>query len=94
MEDIKPANILIRLDCTLKLADFGHSRGTSINEMTGYVTTRYYRAPEVIMRGRYDQKIDVWSVGCTMAEIIRRAVLFERANENQQIDLIISKINI
>jgi hypothetical protein len=48
--DLKPSNIVVRSDCTLKILDFGLARsaGTSFM-MTPYVVTRYYRAPEVIL---------------------------------------------
>jgi serine/threonine protein kinase len=47
---LKPSNIVVRSDCTLKILDFGLARsaGTSFM-MTPYVVTRYYRAPEVIL---------------------------------------------
>jgi len=45
--------------------------------MTGYVTTRYWRAPEIMLNWmHYDQKADVWSVGCIMAELLTGQVLF------------------
>ena len=49
LQDLKPSNIVVKSDCTLKILDFGLARtaGTSFM-MTPYVVTRYYRAPEVI----------------------------------------------
>lgn len=50
IQDLKPSNIVVRSDCTLKILDFGLARsaGTTFM-MTPYVVTRYYRAPEVIL---------------------------------------------
>ncbi len=53
--------------------------------MTGYVVTRYYRAPEVMLNWQsYDEKIDIWSAGCIFAEILTRRVLFEGQNPVDQ----------
>ena len=50
LQDLKPSNIVVKSDCTLKILDFGLARtqGTGFM-MTPYVVTRYYRAPEVIL---------------------------------------------
>ena len=73
---LKPSNIVVRSDCTLKILDFGLARsaGTSFM-MTPYVVTRYYRAPEVILGMGYKENVDIWSVGCIMGEMIRGGVL-------------------
>ncbi|KAG0164184.1 Mitogen-activated protein kinase [Apophysomyces sp. BC1034] len=80
--DLKPANILVNRDCDIKICDFGMARGYSVSEnigsMTEYVTTRWYRAPEIMISPHnYSKLIDVWSVGCIFAEIIGRKVLFK-----------------
>lgn len=56
MKDLKPSNIVVKSDCTLKILDFGLARtaGTSFM-MTPYVVTRYYRAPEVILGMGYKE---------------------------------------
>ncbi|NXT23890.1 MK12 kinase, partial [Syrrhaptes paradoxus] len=46
--DLKPGNLAVNEDCELKILDFGLARHTD-SEMTGYVVTRWYRAPEVIL---------------------------------------------
>ena len=47
-QDLKPSNIVVKTDCTLKILDFGLARSTGTSfMMTPYVVTRYYRAPEV-----------------------------------------------
>lgn len=55
-QDLKPSNIVVKSDCTLKILDFGLARtaGTSFM-MTPYVVTRYYRAPEVILGMGYKE---------------------------------------
>ncbi|MGH0138451.1 UNVERIFIED_CONTAM: hypothetical protein FKN15_066989 [Acipenser sinensis] len=61
--DLKPSNIVVKSDCTLKILDFGLARtaGTSFM-MTPYVVTRYYRAPEVILgMGYKENDIDQWN---------------------------------
>ncbi len=72
--DIKPHNILLQTNGVLKLADFGLSRKTKLNvEMTKPMVTLNYRAPELLLgEVYYDTSVDIWSVGCTIAEITRR----------------------
>ncbi|XP_007892449.1 mitogen-activated protein kinase 13 [Callorhinchus milii] len=75
--DLKPGNLAITKDCELKIIDFGLARQADL-EMTGYVVTRWYRAPEVILNWmRYTQTVDVWSVGCILAEMITGKILFK-----------------
>jgi len=53
--------------------------------MTDYMTTRWYRAPEIILCQRiYDGKVDVWSVGCILAEMITRKPLMPAKSEKEQ----------
>lgn len=74
--DLKPSNIAVNEDCELKVLDFGLARHTEA-EMTGYVATRWYRAPEIMLNWmRYNQTVDIWSVGCIMAELITSRTLF------------------
>ncbi len=94
--DIKPSNILINEDCIIKLCDFGLSRnikdGDRLN-LTEYVVTRYYRAPEVMLCShQYSKSIDVWSAGCTFAELISKTYLFPGDNYLSQIKLIIETL--
>ncbi|CAK91717.1 unnamed protein product (macronuclear) [Paramecium tetraurelia] len=84
--DIKPENILLNSD-HLKLADFGSCKGIySKHPYTEYISTRWYRAPECLLTdGYYDQKMDLWGVGCVMFEIIALFPLFPGTNELDQI---------
>uniref|UniRef100_A0A2K6DL74 mitogen-activated protein kinase n=1 Tax=Macaca nemestrina TaxID=9545 RepID=A0A2K6DL74_MACNE len=76
-DDLKPSNIVVKSDCTLKILDFGLARTACTNfMMTPYVVTRYYRAPEVILGMGYKENVDIWSVGCIMAEMVLHKVLF------------------
>jgi len=92
--DLKPSNILINEDCTIKLCDFGLSRSLSDKKdrmnLTEYVVTRYYRAPEVMLCShQYSKSVDIWSAGCTFAELLNRKYLFPGDNYLTQIKLIL-----
>ncbi|XP_041860935.1 STKc_p38 domain-containing protein [Melanotaenia boesemani] len=74
--DLKPGNLAVSENCELKILDFGLARQTE-SEMTGYVVTRWYRAPEIIFNWmHYSQTVDVWSAACILAEMITGQVLF------------------
>ncbi|KAL3308170.1 hypothetical protein Ciccas_013302, partial [Cichlidogyrus casuarinus] len=73
--DLKPANIGISPDLELRIMDFGLARVRN-EEMTGYIATRWYRAPEVMYNWcHYYSAVDLWSVGCIMAELYNRKPL-------------------
>uniref|UniRef100_A0A3B3VSD8 mitogen-activated protein kinase n=1 Tax=Poecilia latipinna TaxID=48699 RepID=A0A3B3VSD8_9TELE len=77
LKDLKPGNLAINPDCELKILDFGLARQADA-EMTGYVVTRWYRAPEVILNWmHYTQTVDIWSAGCIMAEMLLGKPLFK-----------------
>ncbi|XP_062928693.1 mitogen-activated protein kinase 12 [Mobula hypostoma] len=83
--DLKPGNLAINEDCELKILDFGLARHAD-QEMTGYVVTRWYRAPEVILNWmHYTQTVDIWSVGCIMAEMITTRPLFKGIDHLDQL---------
>lgn len=67
--DIKPANVLLNDKGETKLGDFGLGRRfRDERNLTFKVVTLWYRAPELILKyRRYDEKIDVWSIGCVFA---------------------------
>ncbi|TYI08271.1 hypothetical protein ES332_A10G288100v1 [Gossypium tomentosum] len=74
---LKPENILIKSyrRCEIKIIDLGSSCFLTDN-LCLYVQSRSYRAPEVILGLPYDQKIDLWSLGCILAELCSGDVLF------------------
>ncbi|XP_053742349.1 mitogen-activated protein kinase 12 [Synchiropus splendidus] len=83
--DLKPGNLAINQDCELKILDFGLARQAD-SEMTGYVVTRWYRAPEVILSWmHYSQTVDIWSVGCIMAEMLQGKPLFKGTDHLDQL---------
>ena len=84
--DLKPENILIDSKLNIKITDFGISKidnsvfeidNKSI-ELTKYVQTLWYRCPEILLLNNYDEKSDMWSIGCILYELItcRTHVLF------------------
>jgi serine/threonine protein kinase len=97
ISDLKPSNILLSADCHVKVADFGLARSvsgdddeTSSQILTEYIATRWYRAPEIVLGSqRYSKAIDVWSVGCIMAEMITGKAPFPGKSTLNQIELII-----
>ncbi|KAG8518002.1 Mitogen-activated protein kinase 11, partial [Galemys pyrenaicus] len=83
--DLKPGNLAVNEDCELKILDFGLARQAD-SEMTGYVVTRWYRAPEVILNWmHYTQTVDIWSVGCIMAEMLTGKTLFKGSDHLDQL---------
>ncbi|XP_008792346.2 mitogen-activated protein kinase 5 [Phoenix dactylifera] len=88
--DLKPSNLLLNANCDLKICDFGLARPTSENEnMTEYVVTRWYRAPELLLNSTdYTASIDIWSVGCIFMELMNRKPLFPGRDHMHQMRLI------
>mmetsp|Transcript_83270 Transcript_83270/g.146830 ORF Transcript_83270/g.146830 Transcript_83270/m.146830 type:complete len:400 (-) Transcript_83270:157-1356(-) len=84
--DMKPENLLTKGD-VLKIADFGLAREIrSRPPFTEYVSTRWYRAPEVLLQARnYNSPIDLWAVGAIMAELYLLRPLFPGASESDEI---------
>jgi serine/threonine protein kinase len=100
--DMKPENILVNSDCQLRICDFGLARGCNFEIdpedyqgttrlSTNYVQTRWYRAPELLLNSdRVGKAIDVWSVGCIMAELLNQGqVLFAGSSTQDQLCQII-----
>lgn len=98
--DLKPMNVLMTEDAAvLKIADFGSarqisrtgSRGRHVQQqqqeqLTGYVATRWYRAPELLLRSpKYHAAVDVWAFGCTLAETCMMQPLFPGSSEIDQL---------
>jgi len=87
--DLKPLNILVNENWDVKISDFGQSNVqiNSINKdynLTKYVTTRYYRAPELFLNysSNYGTSVDMWSIGCVIAELFCKKV-FIKANTSE-----------
>ena len=88
--DIKPGNVFINRNCTIKVADFGLARVAEDFLLTEYVATRWYRAPEVILSWkRYTNAIDIWSVGCIFAELMLYRPLFPGRDYVNQIQTVV-----
>jgi serine/threonine-protein kinase PRP4 len=84
--DIKPDNMLVNeARNMLKVCDLGSAGDASENEITPYLVSRFYRAPEIILGMKYDFGVDVWSVGCTLYELYTGKILFTGRNNNQML---------
>ena len=85
--DIKPENFLINpgAEMSIKLADFGLCKDFRRNRggnHTEYVATRWYRAPELVLRSNhYDQSVDIFALGCIMAELFLGRPIFPGTSE-------------
>jgi len=82
--DLKPQNLLINHEGTLKLADFGLARayGVPIRTYTHEVVTLWYRAPEILLGAtQYATAVDIWPIGCIFAEMVMLAPLFPGDSE-------------
>lgn len=93
--DLKPSNILVNYSCQVKICDFGLARivGSELvdleSNLTEYVATRWYRAPEImLLQSAYSASVDLWSVGCIMAELFLAYPLFPGKDYKNQLQLI------
>lgn len=84
--DLKPENLLVT-NGIVKIADFGLAREVSSNPpYTDYVSTRWYRAPEVLLQSSvYTPAIDMWAVGAILAELFTLSPLFPGESETDQL---------
>ncbi|KAK1374575.1 Protein kinase domain-containing protein [Heracleum sosnowskyi] len=71
----------------LKLSDFGNAMFAGKNEITPYLVSRFYRAPEIILGLPYDHPMDIWSVGCCLYELYTGKVLFPGPSNNDMLRL-------
>ncbi|XP_021754267.1 serine/threonine-protein kinase prpf4B-like [Chenopodium quinoa] len=86
--DIKPDNMLVNESKNvLKLCDFGNAMFAGKNEITPYLVSRFYRAPEIILGLTYDHPMDIWSVGCCLYELYTGKVLFPGPSNNDMLRL-------
>ncbi|XP_071917921.1 cyclin-dependent kinase F-4-like isoform X2 [Coffea arabica] len=91
--DLKPENLLVSKDI-IKIADFGLAREiNSRPPYTEYVSTRWYRAPEVLLQSpTYGSAVDMWAMGAIMAELFALRPLFPGSSEADEIYKICSVI--
>ncbi|PIA35925.1 hypothetical protein AQUCO_03400071v1 [Aquilegia coerulea] len=84
--DLKPENLLVTND-TIKIADFGLAREVSSKPpYTDYVSTRWYRAPEVLLQSSsYTPAIDMWAIGAILAELFTLFPIFPGESESDQL---------
>eukprot|EP01006_Ploeotia_vitrea_P045148 TRINITY_DN66917_c7_g1_i1.p1 TRINITY_DN66917_c7_g1~~TRINITY_DN66917_c7_g1_i1.p1 ORF type:complete len:398 (+),score=57.48 TRINITY_DN66917_c7_g1_i1:85-1278(+) len=74
--DLKPTNLLLSADWDIKICDFGLAT-LEMADMSEYVQTRLYRAPEILLAAdSYDKGVDMWSVGCILVELFLQRPLF------------------
>ncbi|KAK3715872.1 U4/U6 small nuclear ribonucleoprotein prp4 [Vermiconidia calcicola] len=84
--DLKPDNILVsEKRSVLKICDLGTAAFADDAEVTPYLVSRFYRAPEVILGIPFDYAIDMWSIGCTLFELYTGRILFAGADNNQML---------
>ncbi|KAI0974469.1 kinase-like domain-containing protein [Xylaria arbuscula] len=92
--DLKPDNILVNeTRNVLKICDLGTAidrsdAATAHTEITPYLVSRFYRAPEIILGMPYDYAIDMWSIGCTLYELYTGKILFAGDSNNQMLKAI------
>ena len=108
--DLKPGNLLLDGRCDLRICDFGLARGgvplhpddrsekprkaVAAQELTDYVITRWYRPPELLLMAPYHHGVDMWSIGCILAEILLRKALFQGRDYMHQLTLIAEVIDV
>ncbi|KAK3600390.1 hypothetical protein CHS0354_016006 [Potamilus streckersoni] len=100
--DQKPSNILLDSECVVKVCDFGLARSltqigvdaeTGDPNLTEYVATRWYRAPEILLAShRYTKGVDMWSLGCILGEMLLGKPLFPGSSTLNQIEKIMAGI--
>uniref|UniRef100_A0A674MA26 Mitogen-activated protein kinase n=1 Tax=Takifugu rubripes TaxID=31033 RepID=A0A674MA26_TAKRU len=94
--DLKPSNLLINTTCDLKICDFGLARIADPEHdhtgfLTEYVATRWYRAPEIMLNSKgYSKSIDIWSVGCILAEMLSNRPIFPGKHYLDQLNHILN----
>jgi len=84
--DVKPDNLLVRHDgLAVKLCDFGTTRPSIELQNIDELQPLFYRAPEVFLGAPRGRKIDIWSTGCTIHELVVGRVLFRSCNTPREV---------
>lgn len=97
--DIKPSNVLLNDSedvyvCDFGLARIGMDQFHEPADMTDYVVTRWYRPPELLMMCKYHLPVDIWTVGCVMAEFAMQRPLFSGRDYIHQLSLLVGTISV
>ncbi|KAJ1940127.1 U4/U6 small nuclear ribonucleoprotein prp4 [Linderina macrospora] len=86
--DLKPDNCFVSEQRSVaKLGDLGSACDVEENEVTPYLVSRFYRAPEIILGMQYDYAIDMWSLGVTLFELYTGKIMFAGRNNNEMLKL-------
>lgn len=86
--DLKPDNILVNETRNyLKICDLGSASFDSYSNITPYLVSRFYRAPEIILGLSHDYSLDIWSIGCTLYELYTGKILFPGRTNNHMLRL-------
>ena len=88
--DLKPENIFMNKNMEIKIGDFGISKQLNREyTLTKYkLGTEYYIAPEILLDGKYNEKSDIWSLGCIIYELFHLHIYYIDKFRNE-----IKKIN-
>ncbi|XP_039069397.1 cyclin-dependent kinase G-2-like isoform X2 [Hibiscus syriacus] len=95
--DLKTSNLLLNNQGELKICDFGMARlyGSPLKPYTTKVVTQWYRAPELLLGAKkYSKAVDMWSVGCIMAELLAKDPLFKGTSEIDQLRKIFDTLGV
>jgi serine/threonine protein kinase len=98
--DLKPRNLLVNSNCDLKICDFGLARADipelyEAGAMTDYISTRWYRAPELLLGSEdYAGAVDMWSIGCIFAEMLIRKPILPGQDSENQLELIVGLLGL
>jgi cyclin-dependent kinase-like len=94
--DVKPENLLVSSNGLLKVCDFGFARSLQKNSSavyTDYVSTRWYRSPELLVGdANYSKPVDIWAIGCIYAEMLTGIPLFPGDSDIHTLKLIIDML--
>ena len=85
--DLKPDNVLADAEggTKIKIADLGSAADASEKDITPYLVSRFYRAPEIMIGIAPEYAIDMWSIGCTLFELFTDKILFQGVSNNQML---------